>query len=155
VEFYGPQVATMLNVLPWAGFNAIQDAESIQLQVSPGLTTGQNTTLEVTRPGNTYMKIAGVWTDNQDGFVNDTDECLFRPDRIAEVALVYAYSALALNSSGAEKATWQGMADTQRRKVNIWKMKQLPHPSGRMGVQRPTSAGYWPYGGDIKSWMAS
>jgi hypothetical protein len=155
VEFYGPQAATALNVIPWGGFNAIQDAESIQVQVSPGLTTGQSTTLEITRPGNTYMKVGGVWTDNQDGFTSDSDESLFRPDRIVDVALVYAYESLALSSSGAEQAKWQGKQQMQRRLVNIWKRTQLPHPNGRMGVQRSLYASpanvYGGYG-DAKSW---
>ena len=156
VEFYGPQIATALNIVPWGGFKAIQDAESIQVQVSPGLTTGQTATVEITRTGNTYMKIGGVWTDNQDGFTNDTDESLFRPDRLADVALCYAYEALALNASSSERAMWQAKQQQQRKLVNIWKRTQLPHPSSRMLNQRPLYAGgssIYAYG-DPKSWWS-
>jgi hypothetical protein len=141
IEFYGPQVASALNVVPWGGWNAIQDAENIQLQVSPGLTSGQSTTLEITRPGNTYMRLSGVWTDNQDGFSHDSDESLFRPDRLVDVALVYAYRALAFGSSGTEKAMWDAQAMQQRRTVNYWKRTSLPHPSGRSMAQRSLYAG--------------
>ena len=150
VEFYGPQIAAGLNIIPWSGWNAIQDAESVQLQVAPGLTSGQTATLEITRPANTYIEIGGVWTDNQDGFTADTDECLFRPEVLAEVALVYAYTALERVSEGPQKAEWAAERQNQRRLVDGLKLQMLPHPDQRPGPRRPVTAILtWP--GDPKS----
>src|SRR5918911_2085198 len=155
LELYGPQAASMLGLMPWGGWDARQDAWSIALDVSPGLSGGQTATVEIARPGNTYLKVAGTtWTDNQDGFVNDTDECLFRPEILAEVALVYAYEALADATEGTEQARWDQKAQRQRQKANVLKFRALQHPSTRPSGSRPTSAPYQWYG-DLKSFWAS
>jgi hypothetical protein len=154
VELYGPRVAAGLNLIPWSGFDARQDADSIVVDISPGLTSGQTATLEITRPGNTYMKVDGVWADNRDGFVRDTDESLFRPDVLADVALTYAYQALADNSEAAAQARWQALATRQRTQVNVWKMRQLPHPARRDSGSHSAVAPYT-FPGDLKSWWTT
>jgi hypothetical protein len=120
-----------------------------------GVASGASTNLELTRPGDTYMRIGGVWTDQQQGFVNDTDECLFQPQFLTEVALAYCYDALANGTVGAPQTRYIALSQGQRRKVNT--MKRMPGalPRPRTSEYRGGVGDEWPMGGaDYKSWFA-
>ena len=150
-EVYSSAVAGEY-ALPFGPYLAHNDANLVNLDVT-GLGAGGTVNVELTRPGDTYMKVNGVWTDNQRGFVNDTDESLFQPGPLVEVALAHCYQSLAEISIGPEQARFQGLAVDQRTRVNIMKYRSLPHPPDRI-AQR--GYGGWNIGGsyDAKSYWA-
>ena len=128
-ELYGPSISGMPDI-PFGSFVTRADANVTNLDVI-GLATGYTVNLELTRPGDTFMKTAGVWTDNQMGFTVDSDECLFQPAFITEVALFYCYEALANATTGPAAARYLSLAQDKRRNANIMKLRGLPHPPER------------------------
>jgi hypothetical protein len=108
---------------PYGPYRVRSDANLTNLDVI-GLAAGGTTDLELTRPGDTYMKVNGVWTDSQLGFTSDTDESLFQPAFLTEIALAYCWEALADMSIGTPQTRYQTLAQTQRRKANS--MKRMP-----------------------------
>jgi hypothetical protein len=130
-EFYGPVLSSSIRVAPWGGFAARQDGGVINLDVPPGLSGGAAMALELTRPADTVIKINGVWTDQQQGFQNDTDECLLQPAFLVEVALAHCWESLAQTTTGAAAARYAVKAEDQRKRVNIMKFRGLPHPVER------------------------
>ena len=125
-ELYGPAI-NGIPLQPFGGYVARGDAEQVDIDVI-GLAAGTSATVELTRPGDTYIKIGGTWTDGQLGLTNDDDECLFQPAFITEVAKVYCYEALANSTTGAApQARYQKLAEEQRRTVNIMKWRMLQH----------------------------
>jgi hypothetical protein len=103
---------------PAGSFDSIRDADSLTLQISPTLATGDAATLEVFRPGDTWIKVGATWALSTTGLVNETDECLFQPDLVVAVALVHAYEALA---SGPDGDRYERLAARQRLKANLLK----------------------------------
>jgi len=128
-ELYGPSISGMPDI-PFGSFVTRADANVTDLDVI-GLATGYTVNLELTRPGDTFMKIGGVWTDNQQGFTVDSDECLFQPAFITEVALVHCYEALANATTGPASTRYLSLAQDKRRNANILKLRGLPHPPER------------------------
>jgi hypothetical protein len=128
--WYPPSGNTMVR-FQWPGFGAWRAGSALNLDAI-GLPTGQNMEVEVTRQGDTLIKAGGVWTDNSSGFTNDTDESLFQPEFLSEIALVHAYAAVADTSSGTDHAEWQARADDQRRYANFLKLRYLEHVDERM-----------------------
>jgi len=115
----------------WPGFSAWRAGSALNLDAI-GLPTGQNMEVEVTRQGDTLIRSGGVWTDNSSGFVNDTDESLFQPEFLVEIALAHAYAALADTSSGTDHGEWAAKADDQRRYSAFQKLKMLTHVEERL-----------------------
>lgn len=68
--------------------------------------------MDVVRPGNTWIKVGGVWQESTSGLVNDTDECLFPPQVVVAIGLYYAYDALSKApwESDTSKREWRAMA---------------------------------------------
>lgn len=127
-ELYGPTLAGVA-AYPYGQFSARADAAVVALDVV-GLSAGASVDVALTRPGDTYIKVNGVWTDNQQGFANDDDECLFQPTFITQIALAHAYDALANTATGAPQARYQKLAEEQHRTANMLKL-QLPRPAER------------------------
>jgi hypothetical protein len=115
----------------WSGFNAWRAGSALNLDAL-GVPTGQSVEVEVTRQGDTLIRMGGVWTDNSSGFVNDTDECLFQPEFLTEIALAHAYGALADTSSGTDHGEWAAKADDQRRYGAYLKLRLLEHVDERL-----------------------
>lgn len=145
-QVYGAPIGSMPSA-PYGGYAVHRDAETIALDIV-GIQSGTNLPVEVTRPGDSYMRISGVWTDNQQGFASDLDECLFQPQFLTEVALVYCYEALANATTGAPGQRYLRLADDKRKGVNIMKFRGLPHPpeyphrGGAIGDEWYGSGGY-------------
>lgn len=129
MELYGPALDPTTNPLPWPGYASVQNADSESLQVAPPFAAGDAIQLEVTRPGDTWIKVGGVWSASSSGLVNDSDECLFQPDLVVIVALFHVYEAL--SSAGDRAEYWAKKADQQRTAVNMLKLWHLPHPARR------------------------
>lgn len=119
------------------GWTVYRDAQNLTLQVAPTLAAQAGYSLEATRPGDTYIAVGGVWGDSTTGLVNDTDEQLFQPSFLVEIALVHAYEALA--SAGDKGAEWADLAQKQRVRANWLKLTYLVHPNRQQGVQGPVS----------------
>jgi hypothetical protein len=128
IEAYLP--ITGLPEVPYGGFAARRAGATIDLDII-GLGPGVNLDMELTRPGDTLMKVGGVWTDNQQGFTSDSDECLFQPGFLTEIALVYCYEALANATTGPAATRYLSLAQDRRRNANILKLRSLPHPTER------------------------
>ncbi|TMC47256.1 MAG: hypothetical protein E6J20_20005 [Chloroflexi bacterium] len=128
--WYPPSGNTMVR-FQWPGFSAWRAGSALNLDAI-GLPTGQNMEVEVTRQGDTLIRSGGVWTDNSSGFVNDTDESLFQPEFLVEIALAHAYAALADTSSGTDHGEWAAKADDQRRYSAFQKLKMLTHVEERL-----------------------
>lgn len=81
------------------------------------------------RPLNTWMKRGGAWQE-ADGFVDDSDECLGDPILIVQVALYFAYRALASAPYEGEsaKARWEALA--QRQATIAANIKRMHSPEG-------------------------
>lgn len=132
-ELYGPALDSTLTPFPWPGFGPLANAEALTLQVSPTFAAGAAALAEITRPGDTYVRTGGVWATSTTGLVFDTDECLFQPGFLVEVALYHAYMALASGAAeSGERALWDQKASRQRMKANTLKVNTLAHPSGRL-----------------------
>ena len=121
---------------PAGGYAVRRDGEMVSLDIV-GVQAGTNLPVEFTRPGDTYMRISGIWTDQQQGFLNDDDECLFQPAFLTSVALVYCYEALANVLTGPAATRYQGLAEERRRQVNYMKYRGLPHPPEYPGRGAP------------------
>ena len=130
-EYYGPVLSTGLAVMPWGGFSVRRQGSVVDLDVPPGISTGAAMSVEMTRPGDTLIKIDGVWTDQQQGMQNDTDEHLFQPAFLVEVALCHCWDALSQTTTGAAAARYLKLAENQRTKANLAKFRGLPHPRER------------------------
>lgn len=130
-EVYGPAADPTLLPPAWTGFNARWNAEVLDLDVAPAFNTGDAINVEVMRPANTYIKVGGAWTTSTVGLQNDDDECLLQPELIVEVALAHAFSALAQGTAEA-RGYWGNQAQAQRRKANLLKRMNLPHPTHRL-----------------------
>jgi hypothetical protein len=118
LEFRGQAAAAGLNAFPAGSFDSIRDADALTLAISPTLATGDAATLEVFRPGDTWIKVGATWALSTTGLVNETDECLFQPDLVVQVALVHAYESLA---SGPDGNRYEELARRQRFKANLLK----------------------------------
>jgi hypothetical protein len=129
VELYGPVIDPTLNPMPWPGFAAVQDADGESLQVAPTFGTGEALKLEVTTPGDVWIKVGGVWGASSSGLVNDSDECIFQPDFVVQVALCHVYEAL--SAAGDRAEYWAQKAGQQRLAVNYDKLFNQPHPARR------------------------
>lgn len=150
---YGPTSANTTPT-PFGPYAVRSDASVTSMDVV-GLASGASTNLELTRPGDTYIRVGGVWQDQQQGLVNDADECLFQPQFLTEIALAYCYDALANGTVGAPQARYVALSQGQRRKANH--MKSMPG-----ALPRPTTRTYgggvgdeWPMYGSVdrKSWF--
>jgi hypothetical protein len=139
-ELYSPALANVLPS-PYGPFAVRGAAEKVQLDVI-GVAAGTVLGVDVTRPGDTYMKIGGVWTDHQQGFTSDTDECLFQPAFLVEIALYHAYSALADITTGPAQARYAALAEDQLRRKNIAKLN-LWRPSHESGGDAVQSSAWW------------
>jgi hypothetical protein len=128
-ELYGPSISA-IPAIPWGDFVVRGQAQAVDLDVI-GMVSGMSVSVELTRPGDTYMKVGGVWLDNQQGFQNDTDECLFQPAFLTEIALAYCYDALANGTTGPAANRYLKLAEDKRRGANIAKLRLLPHPPER------------------------
>jgi hypothetical protein len=144
-EVYGPVMAG-IPLQPFGGFTARQDAELVALDII-GFATGASMTIETTRPGDSYMKVGGVWTDQSQGFVYDEDESLFQAAFLSEIALAHCYEALANAAIGVQATRYQAKADGARRGANIMKWRVLPHPPER------SHSGYTVWDNNWTSWV--
>jgi hypothetical protein len=127
-ELYGPALSNWVPA-PYGPYAVRSDGEAVKLDVI-GLAPSAPIALELTRPGDTYIKIGGTWTDQQQGLVNDSDEQLFQPHFITEIALRFCYEAVSNTSTGPAQARWIKLAGDQLAKANIMKLR-LIHPSER------------------------
>lgn len=127
-ELRGPALDSTLSPSPWPGFHAYRSGEAVTLEVAPPFQTGPASTLELYRPGDTYLRVGGVWGDSTEGLVHDTDEALFQPEIVIQVALVHAYEALAGND---DNSPWRTRAVAQRAKANATKLMMLNHDQRR------------------------
>lgn len=130
-EFYGPNRGTSWLEAPWGGWDARRDGSSILLDTAPGFGASDVMSVQITRPADTMIKRGGVWLDNQQGFVDDADECLLQPEFVIQVALAHAYDALAGTTTGAAANRWALKAQDQRMIANKAKWVGLPHPPER------------------------
>jgi len=150
-DLYGPALDPTLNPQPWPAWGPIQNSDSLKLGVSPTFGTGDAATVGVFRPGDTWIKSAGVWGSASFGLVNDTDEQLFNPEVIVMAALVHAYHALSTQGESEERKYYAGLEQSQRAKVGRWKLANLPRMDRSMSHALP---GGW--GGsdpkDFSSW---
>lgn len=128
-DLYGPPVDASVVAMPHPGWRPIQDANSLQLGVSPTLATGATANVEVFRPLDTYIRVGGVWGESTVGLQADADEHLMAPDALVQVALVHAYEALGTIGQAGERSYWLDRARQQRRAVNGWKRSALPRPT--------------------------
>lgn len=129
-----------LNSMPAGSFDVVRDADSLTIQVAPTLPGGDASTLEVFRPLDTFIKVAGVWSASTVGMVNDSDEALVSPDLLATVALAHVYEALA--STGPDGARYEAKAKDQRLKANVAKLAHLDHRQRRGGSALLSSSGF-------------
>jgi hypothetical protein len=134
-QVYGSPISGVPS-MPMGGYAVRRDAETIALDIV-GIQAGTSLPVELTRPGDTYMRINGVWTDQQMGFVNDDDESLFQPAFLTDVALVYCYAALANVLTGPPSTRYQALAEARRTQVNYMKYRALPHPPEHYGNGAP------------------
>lgn len=130
-EYYGPALGSGIPETPWGGFAARREGALVKLDVAPGIAAGAAMRPELTRPADTLIKVAGVWRDGQQGFTNDTDECLLQPQFLTDVALAYCYEALANASTGIAMAKFSKAAGEARRRAGLAKFRGLPHPTER------------------------
>lgn len=152
-ELYGPALDPTLNPQPWPGWGQIQNADSVKIGVSPTFSTGDAATVGVFRPGDTWIKVGGVWQAVEFGLTNDTDEHLFNPEILVFVALAHAYHALGTQGEASERGQYLALEQQQRGKVNRWKMHGLTRQNRSLQHGLPNSYG----GGDPKdfgSWPA-
>jgi hypothetical protein len=143
LEFRRPALDTTLNPFPAGQFDAVRDADALTLQIAPTIATGDAATVEVFRPADTFVRVAGVWATSTVGLVNETDECLLNPDLVVTVALAHAYAALA---SGPDGSRYQDLATQQRRRANGAKLTGLDHSQRKLGTALTTGN----YSGDRK-----
>jgi hypothetical protein len=80
--------------------------------------------MELVRPGNTWIKVAGVWQESTTGLVNDTDECLFVPQVVIPIAMYFAFDALSRSpwESDAQRAYWA--KEAIRQSIIAYSIKQ-------------------------------
>jgi hypothetical protein len=142
-QLYGPPMSGV-PAAPVGGYRVRRDAEVVALDIV-GVQSGTSLPVELTRPGDTYMRIDGVWTDQQMGFLHDDDESLFQPAFLTNVALVYCYEALANVLTGPAATRYQALAEERRRQVNYMKYRALPHPPEYYGNGAPRGDDW--YGG--------
>lgn len=128
---------TTLNAMPAGYFDAVRSADSLSLQVSPTLPTGDASTAEVYRPLDTWIKVGGVWGASTTGYVNDTDEALVNVSLLVTVALAHAYESLA---SGPDGSRYDDLAKRQRLKANVAKQMHLDHRQRRLRTHQVTGA---------------
>lgn len=150
-EFYGPSQGRGWLDAPWGGWDSRRDGSSILLDTAPGFGAADTMSVQLTRPADTMIKRAGVWCDNQQGFVDDDDECLLQPEFLVQVALAHAYDVLAGVSTGAAAARWAVKADNQRAVANKAKYVGLPHPPER--ANHPAGGGGFYGSGPWWSWL--
>jgi hypothetical protein len=136
-EVYGVGISGF-PVQPYGPYNLYGDAAARNLELL-GVASGSAITVEYTRPADTLIKVAGAWTDGQQGFQNDDDECLLQPIFLTTIALAHAYQALANAATGKPQADYQRLADDSRRQANISKrgllarLSERPHGAASVG----------------------
>lgn len=62
--------------------------------------------VEVIRPGHTWIKTGGGWSESTVGLTADTDEALCAPNLVTQLALVECYRQLANGSVGNDRQAW-------------------------------------------------
>lgn len=62
--------------------------------------------LEVIRPGHSWIKSGGAWSESTVGLVANADEALCDPNLVTQLALVECYRQLANASVGNDRTTW-------------------------------------------------
>jgi hypothetical protein len=128
---------TTLNAMPAGYFDAVRDADTLSMQISPTLAPGDASTAEVYRPLDTWIKVGGVWGASTTGYVNDSDEALVNIDLLVVVALAHAYESLA---SGPDGGRYDDLAKRQRLKANVTKQMHLDHRQRRLHTHQTTGA---------------
>jgi hypothetical protein len=134
-EVYGPALDATLNPAPWPGFDSMQNANTLNLQVAPTFGAGAAIQVGAYRPGDTWIRAGSVWGESTTGLVADTDEQVFQPNFLVQIALQHAYAALAATGEQAERARWQSLADRQTVRANLLKLYYAEHDQRR--VVRP------------------
>jgi hypothetical protein len=149
-ELYGPPLDPTLNAAPWPGYAVIQNAESVRLGVSPTFGTGDAATVGVFRPGDTWIRTAGVWGSASYGLQDDSDESLFQPEVLAMVALTHAYHALSTQGEASERTYYANLEQRQRARVNRWKLIGLSRSDHGISHGLPAGATFDPK--DFSTW---
>lgn len=127
-QLYGPVTdATLDNPPPWGGGVRLRlDGEAPLLEIAGSFAATDTFYLDVLRPANTRIKSTGAWGESTAGLVSDSDEALIDDQLLTEVALAYAYTALADLGGPSEQDGWKMKAREQALTAVRMKERMLP-----------------------------
>lgn len=135
---YDPVTNSGENPLAHAGGGRLRlDAETPLLELDTPYSTGQTFTVELAIPGDRWIKTGGAWGRSDRGLVSDDDEALVDRRLVEQVALAYAYRALAGQTEPKESDYWLRRAEAQERRagwIRYWSQGQLKPSDHGVGV---------------------
>lgn len=105
---------------------------------------------DVLRPGHTWIKQGGAWSESTTGLVSDSDEALVDPNLIVEMALVHCYGQLSKLAEPGERGQFEDRQKQQALKAAKLKSAMLQSfpdgavgKSGRRNSPFPALTGLW------------
>lgn len=115
---YDPASAAGLNPNAHTGGARLRlDAETPLLELDSPFTTGQTFEVELSIPGDRWIKSGGAWGRSEVGLVNEDDEALVDRRLVEQVGLAYAYRALAGLVEPRESDYWLRRAEAQEKRA--------------------------------------
>ncbi len=98
--------------------------------------------LSVLRPGHTWVKSGGSWSETHIGLDQDSDEALVSPNLVTQMALVQCYRQLANASTGGDRQAWLSEVQAQATKAVMLRNAMLDQfqdgAAGKSGNRRAT-----------------
>lgn len=112
------------------------DAERPYLEFGQAFTDASEFMVEMLVPGPRWIKSQGAWGISHVGLRDETDEALVEPGMLRQVALAYAFRALAESPPPTESEAWLRRAEAQERKAALIRA----YDGRRLGARRPGAA---------------
>lgn len=121
---YDPVASAGLNPDPHAGAARLRlNGELPLLELDSPFTTGQTFAVDLMIPGDRWIRSGGAWGQSDAGLVADDDEALVDRRLVEQVALAYAYRAMAGLTEPREADYWDRKAVVQERRaaqIRFW-----------------------------------
>lgn len=98
------------------------------LELDSPFATGDSFSVELMIPGDRWIRTGNAWGQSDVGLVADDDEALVDRRLVEQVALAYAYRALASLTEPRESDFWARKADIQERRaaaIRFWRQAHV------------------------------
>lgn len=158
IRVFRPQTNSAVGPDPMRGPAWLEpDGEKMYLFIPEGVNTGSTFTVQLRRPLDTWIKVAGTWATSTVGMVNETDESLPETDVLTTVAYSILTDRMAKIGPKPQSEEWSKEAASAAEEAKPYLEVQVePMTPKRDWPYRtpraPSGKAWWSTPGRVRRW---